>query len=285
MLSFKDINRCILKRESQMYENDDSLLLADESITAFTEKHKIYTVHSQDIFIDTVKKLHHVATISDRILPMKAYLDLVRKLQQDDGKNVCMDDEFLAACVYLSLEVSLFSAVYCLKGLSSDFKETKMNRDVISITHSISSADVRHKLSKPNEIRGAVESNTIQTSYNRLVRRIHLHQKTPDIIKKIQSNGTKQEVMRDFGLTLTDFELVLKIAKRDKLLQGLPRKVEQDIKMKLTTGNHDDIERYAREHEMSLHQAINEVVQQFFISQKLRQQQLADPQRAANALI
>lgn len=252
------------------------LPLSPEAVAEFAKTHDLYRIGNFDIFADTAEKVYAVAVISDRILPLKSYLDLVRKLQQEEEKQVCVDDEFLAACVMLDLEVSVFSAVYCLKGLSSDFKETKMNRDMIDASSHFSAADLRHKLSKPNEIRGAVESNTIYTSFNRLVRRMHLYKCAEEIMQQLDGGIPKQEIMRNFALTLTDFELVIKIGKHNYNQMNSQRRIEGEQRLRLNNDNLIDLKDYAHNHGINmLNQALNDVLEQFFIQQKVRQQSAA----------
>jgi hypothetical protein len=250
-----------------------NLPISKEAIVEFSQKHNLYRISDLDIFVDTVDKLNMVTSISDRILPLKSYLDLVRKLQQDEQKPICMDDEFLASCVLLDLEISIFSAVYCLKGMANDFKETKMGREVIDPLEPTPMADLRHKLSKPNEIRGAVESNTIYTSYNRLLRRMHLHESANDILIQLSQGIPKQEIMRNFSLTLTDFDLVMRISKYDHTRMQNQKRLEGEQRLKLNNDNLIDLKEYAENQGIiNINQALNDVLEQFFIQQKVRQQ-------------
>ncbi len=234
-------------------------------IEAFYKSNKVFTIKSLDVFVNTINILYEIAEIADRIIPIKTYLDLVRNNQQEEGKPICLDDEFLAACKLLNLEISLFSAVYFMRGISVDFKETKFNRNSVELLSPVILADLRHKLSKPNEIRGAVESNTIQTCYARLVRRINLHTRSREIIKRIQFGISKQEVMREFGLTLTDFELVYRIAQRENMIKPGIRKREMEMRYMLNTDNHSLVQEYAESAKLPPQEVLNDIVEKFFM--------------------
>jgi len=255
----------ILKRESQMKQD---ICPDRKAVEEFYSKNKVFTIKSLDIFEDTVKKLYHVADIADRIIPIKAYLDLVRHLQQEEKTSICLDDEFLAACSLLNLEISLFSAVYFMRGISVDFKETKFNRNTVELLNNVILADLRHKLSKPNEIRGAVESNTIQTCYSRLVRRLNLYKRSTEIIKRIQYGISKQEVMREFALTLTDFELVYRIAQRHNMIKPGQKRKEIEMRYLLSSNNNNLLQEYAEDSELSAQEILNDIVEKFFMQVK-----------------
>ncbi len=256
-------NRFNLRRESQMKpENCPDV----QNIKKYYDDNKVFTIKSYDVFVSTVNTLFDVASISDRIIPIKAYLDLVRKTQLEASVSVCLDDEFLAACDFLKLEISLFSAVYFMRGISIDFKETKFNRNPVDLLDIMILADLRHKLSKPNQILGAVESNTIQTCYARLVRRINLHKRSEQIIKRIQAGVSKQEVMREFSLTLTDFELVYRIAQRGNLIQPNFKRREFEMRYILTSSNHDALQEYAYSNSLAPQEVVNEIVEKFFMT-------------------
>jgi hypothetical protein len=243
-----------------------------QSIKEYFDKNKVFSIKSIDVFTDTVERLNYVATIADRIIPIKTYLDLIRNSQQEASAKICLDDEFLAACDFLSLEISLFSAVYFMRGTSVDFKETKYNRNPIDLENSTILADLRHKLSKPNEIRGAVESNTIQTCYSRLVRRLNLFKRSPEIIKRMQVGVSKQEVMREFNLTLTDFELVYKIAQRENLISPMQRRRDQDYRYILTSSNQAALQEYTSSVGVSNQEMVNDIVEKFFAQLEEAQQ-------------
>lgn len=247
-------------------------LLDAATLQNFVKQHTLYKVTNLALFESTINHFINVLLVSDRILPIKAYLDIVREAQAQKQEEVSNDNDFLAACVYLNVEISIFSAVYCAKGWSIDFKETKSNREIVDITQKQTAADINHKLSKPNEIRGAVESNTIQTSYNRLKRRMYLQVKAPEIAKCLQMGVAKQEIMRDFTLTLTDFELVVQFAHRQNLVADLPRKRDQDIKIKLLGSNHQYLTEYAQNNDMNLQDAVNNLIQLFFVQKKASEQ-------------
>ncbi|MFM2344866.1 MAG: hypothetical protein RLZZ210_1478 [Pseudomonadota bacterium] len=254
-----------------------------KQIEAFYTSNKVFTIKSLDVFINTVNTLYDIACIADRIIPIKAYLDLVRHNQQEAGASICLDDEFLAACNLLNLEVSLFSAVYFMRGISVDFKETKFNRNSVDILSTTILADLRHKLSKPNEIRGAVESNTIQTCYARLVRRINLHKRSGEIIKRIQFGISKQEVMREFALTLTDFELVYRIAQRENMIKPGIRKRETEMRYMLGSDNHSLLQEYAEHTKLPAQEVLNDIVEKFFMQLNKKKSKKDSMEKSENA--
>ncbi len=262
----------ILKRESQMKQ---SLCPDRSAIEDFYNKNQLFNIKSIDVFEDTVNKLYYVSSIADRVIPIKAYLDLVRNMQQEDNTSICLDDEFLAGCALLNLEISLFSAVYFMRGISVDFKETKFNRNVVDLINNVILADLRHKLAKPNEIRGAVESNTIQTCYSRLLRRINLYKRSNEIIKRIQYGISKQEVMREFGLTLTDFELVYRLAQRQNMIQPGTKRRDVEMRYALTTNNNHMLQEYSKYADISAQEVLNDIVEKFFIQLKVKDKKFA----------
>ncbi|MDB6014970.1 MAG: hypothetical protein JWL65_7220, partial [Gammaproteobacteria bacterium] len=94
----------------------------------FAQKHRLLQFSTVDALVNTTALLHRVVLLSDKILVIKAYLDLVRELQAKDGRPRCFEDEFVLAVAYLGLEVSKVSHIVFLRGESPDFRPTKARR-------------------------------------------------------------------------------------------------------------------------------------------------------------
>jgi len=88
-----------------------------------------------EVLADTVILLHKIVSLSDKVLPMKAYLDIVQDIQRNavPPRPPCSEDIFMIAAAFLQVEIAKQGAFYYLKGESPEVKETKKLRKLLDL--------------------------------------------------------------------------------------------------------------------------------------------------------
>jgi hypothetical protein len=219
---------------------------------------------SPEVLADTNSLLYQIVSLSDKQMPIKAYLDLVREIQDRAKLQKCSEDVFMACAAFLALEISKLGAVYYLKGESPDYRETKRNRIPQDLRNESLLKMLAGNLARPNDRRGRVENEMIVASINRLRHLIMLSQRVHEVAKRLNQQATKQAVILEFGLTLTDYDTIIRMARRDKLIVSRAREKDPENRYELRNELHAKVKAFAEERGFTPRRALNEILDDFF---------------------
>lgn len=220
---------------------------------------------------NTVSLLYNIVVLADKNMPIKAYLDLVRQIQVHEERPRCFEDEFVLAVGFLELEASKLGAVTYLKGESPDYKETKRSRVLLNTDDESVLKTLSAGLARPNQERGRVEMDMIESAHKRMAKLIDLHNALPEVVKKIQEGATKLDVMRQVTvgilkekMTLTDYDAIMRMARREKLLAHRNRQKDPDNKYELRNDNHARVKQLATTLGITPRRALNKILDDFW---------------------
>jgi hypothetical protein len=226
---------------------------------------------SGETLADTVALLYKIVRLSDKNFAIKAYIDLLRQIQSNEGSPQCFEDEFVIAVAFLGLEVSKLGAVTYLKGESPDYTETKRRRHALDITDETVLKNISSGLARPNEQRGRVETDMIESAHRRMAKLIDLHNAIPAVAKALSREATKQQIMNEIKigllqekLTLTDYDLICRMGRREGALQFKNRKKDPDNSYELRSENHERMKKLADELGTTPRRALNKILDDHF---------------------
>lgn len=317
-------------------KNKDML---SKKLLAFVQNYPTMSIPSQRVLADTVIILHGLVEVSDKVLTLKSYYNMVqdmqrttyladslawetlnhlpretdeeqaalqlqvdalrrdyqvqgaarltealasitmldktpqertRQLLQDAKPFLCTDDVFMVACAYLGVEIGKHGSVFYLKGESPDFKETKRNRSPRNLRHEKVLRDLSESLYRLDQDRGKVEQSYIDGGFNHLVKRNDLRMKMRAAaawIKQGKREGqqySKTDVINAFNLSLTNYERMMSMARREGLLlMRAPRKDPTNA-YTLSTKNHAQVIAFAEKFGHSPSKTLNKILDDHF---------------------
>lgn len=239
-------------------------------------------VPSLDILADTVRELYTLVSLSDKVLPLKSYFNLVQDIQrtkflahinnnsvqaqQEAQRKLCTEDTFMVACAFLDVEIAKQGSVFYLKGESPEFKETKKNRNPLNLSDEVILKKLSSSLARPDAERGAVERGQIDSGFNHLVKLIALSNIMQDAIRWIKSdeNVRKIDVRKKYGLSHTDYERIMTMARRTGLISFRNRKKDPANNYILRSQNHNRVVEYAEQFGHSPQKTLNKILDDFF---------------------
>lgn len=196
--------------------------------------------------------------------------ELLRKLEHDAQRRLCTEDVFMVACAFIDVEIAKQGSVYYLKGESPDFKETKKNRNPLSLSDEVVLKTLSSGLARPDEERGAVERGQIDSGFNHLVRLNMLHITMTKVVSWIKEGDQKNtprrkiDVRKHFGLSHTDYERIMSMARREGLISFRNRKKDPSNSYILRTNNHQRVVEYAEKFGHSPQRTLNNILDDFF---------------------
>lgn len=189
-------------------------------------------------------------------------------------RPLAFEDEFVLAVSFLDLEVSKLGAITYLKGESADYKETKRNRSLLDTRNESVLKSLSAGLTRPNDKRGSVEMGMISSSQNRLSKLIELHDVMPEVVRLHGLGKTKFEVLqlvdvkwkvRDSkGLTLTDYDIIMRMARREKLISFRNRQKDPTNSYELRDNNHARVKEMADVWGVTPRRALNKILDDFW---------------------
>lgn len=196
--------------------------------------------------------------------------DLLQKLDQDAQRRLCTEDVFMIACAFLEVEIARQGSVCYLKGESPDFKETKKNRNPLNLSDEVVLKTLSSGLARPDEERGAVERGQIDSGFNHLVRLNNLHLTMTRVIRWIREGDQKNtprckiDVRKHFGLSHTDYERIMSMARREGRISFRNRKKDPSNSYVLREKNHQRVVGYAGKFGHSPQKTLNKILDDFF---------------------
>jgi len=242
-----------------------------QALLQFANSKRLLRFASGQTLADTTALLYKIVRLSDKNLAIKAYLDLVREIQANEGHPQCFEDEFVLAVAYIDLEVGKLGAITYLKGESPDYKETKRHRHLLDTTDENVLKNLSAGLTRPNEERGSVEIGMIDSGHKRLAKMIDLHNAIPEVVKLADAGMTKIELLREVKiglrrekLTLTDYDVICRMARREKAMPFKNRKRDPANSYELRTDNHERVKEIAGNLGMTPRRALNKILDDHF---------------------
>ena len=186
-------------------------------------------------------------------------------------RPLAFEDEFMLAVAFLDLEVSKLGAITYLKGESADYKETKRNRSLLDTRDESVLKNLSAGLTRPNDERGSVEMGMIDSSQKRLAKLIDLHAAMPEVVRRLNEGATKLDVLRDVKvgffkekLTLTDYDIISRMARREKLIAFRNRQKDPANNYELRSDNHQRVKAIADKLGITPRRALNKILDDFF---------------------
>lgn len=245
-------------------------------------------VPSPDVLADTVKELYPLVNLSDKVLPLKSYFNMVQDIQrtkhtadalqrdsagvdreviqQSVQRKLCTEDVFMVACSFLEVEIAKQGSVYYLTGESPDFKETKKNRNPLNLNDEVVLKNLSSGLARPDTERGAVERGQIDSGFNHLVKLNQLHNIMLEAVKwmKADERIRKVDVRKKYDLSHTDYERIMSMARRSGLISFRNRKKDPLNNYTLRSNNHERIVEYSTQFGFTPQKTLNKVLDDFF---------------------
>jgi CheY-like chemotaxis protein len=186
-------------------------------------------------------------------------------------RPLAFEDEFMLAVAFLDLEVSKLGAITYLKGESPDYKETKRNRSLLDTRDESVLKNISAGLARPNDERGSVEKGMIASAHKRLAKLIDLHAAMPEVVRRLNEGATKLDVLRDVKvgffkekLTHTDYDIIIRMARREKLIAFRNRQKGPANNYELRSDNHQRVKAIADKLGITPRRALNKILDDFF---------------------
>ena len=245
-------------------------------------------VPSPDVLADTVKELHPLVNLSDKVLPLKSYFNMVQDIQrtkhthaamraagealsreaiqQGVSRKLCTEDIFMVACSFLEVEIAKQGSVYYLSGESPDFKETKKNLNPLVLSEEEELKTLSSGLARPDTDRGAVERGQIDSGFNHLVRLNQLHNLMLESVRLMKADErlTKVDIRKKFNISHTDYERMMSMARRSGLISFRNRKKDPSNSYTLRNDNHERVSEHAKNFGHTPQKMLNKILDDFF---------------------
>lgn len=245
-------------------------------------------VPSPDVLADTVKELYSLVNLSDKVLPLKSYFNMLQDVQrskhtlalmqsggeavtreavqQSVQRKLCTEDVFMVACSFLDVEIAKQGSFHYLSGESPDFKETKKNRNPLNLNDEVVLKSLSSGLARPDTDRGAVERGQIDSGFNHLVRLNQLHNLMFEVVRMIKADDklTKVDIRKKFDLSHTDYERMMSMARREGLMTFRNRKKDPTNSYTLRADNHERVTEYAKQFGRTPQKTLNSILDDFF---------------------
>nr|MDO6948486.1 hypothetical protein [Xanthomonas vasicola]MDO6960476.1 hypothetical protein [Xanthomonas vasicola] len=256
----------------------------DEKVLHMAQEMRSLLVPSPDVLLDTVRQLHPIVSLSNKVLPLKSYFNIVQDIQRtkfvasvgptvgvDSAKKqaqraLCTEDIFMLACAYLQLEIAKQGSIYYLTGESPDFKETKLNRNPLDLSDEVALKTISSGLARPDAERGAVERGQIDSGFNHLAKINTLHRTMQDAVALFKQDPAlrKIDIRNKFGLSHTDYERMMSMARREGLISLRSRKKDPANSYQLKQNNHARVVEIAKKRGHTPQKTLNQILEDFF---------------------
>lgn len=265
-----------MQAASRQVEVLGGLSRIEAAVTASTEigdKKRLLEVivEARRVMSDVRKTLQEKITVlQDALSPYSAVMPALQEVVAG-LRPLAFEDEFMLAVAFLDLEVSKLGAITYLKGESADYKETKRNRSLLDTRDESVLKNLSAGLTRPNDERGSVEMGMIDSSQKRLAKLIDLHAAMPEVVRRLNEGATKLDVLRDVKvgffkekLTLTDYDIISRMARREKLIAFRNRQKDPANNYELRSDNHQRVKAIADKLGITPRRALNKILDDFF---------------------
>lgn len=250
-----------------------------ERIIEIVSEVKDLIVPFPEVLAECVVALHSLVTISDKVLPLKSYFNVLREVidhhlattSEINTANRLTEDTFMVACAVLDLDVGKQGGVSYLKGAAvQDAKERKKNRAPVDLRNGVVLKNLSAGLARPDQERGTIERGQIESGFNHLVRLTNMRRNMLNAVEWIKEGEEKGiqrrkiDVMRKFDIKNIEYEKMMTMARREKLIDFKNKKLDEDNNYRLSPSNHERIMERAAEFGFKPERLLNNVVKDFF---------------------
>lgn len=202
--------------------------------------------------------------------------------------QLCTEDVFCAACSFLELFLSKRGSIYYINGESPDFKETKKDRDPLSLENEVTLKTFASNLARPDSDRGDVERGQIDYGFNLLTKQYHLYSLMPKVVQWYEEGQTlmtprrKIDVRKKFNLTLREYDTIMTMARQTGLVESIARRKGSQEKYTLNTKIEERVIEEAKRRGHTPNRALNAILKDFFmlIDNKRRKAQVREAHAA-----
>lgn len=252
--------------------------LLGERIVEIASELKDLIVPFPEVLVECVVALHSLVAISDKVLPLKSYFNVLREVIDKQQSNAetntasrLTEDTFMVACAVLDLDIGKQGGVSYLKGAAvQDSKERKKNRAPVDLRNGVVLKNLSSGLARPDQERGTIERGQIESGFNHLVRLTTMRRNMLDAvawIKESEEKGIQRrkiDVMRKFDIKNIEYEKMMTMARREKLIDFKNKKLQDNNNYRLSASNHERIVARAQEYGFKPERLLNSVVKDFF---------------------
>jgi hypothetical protein len=212
-----------------------------------------------------------------------------QRLEQQATQFLATEDVFVAACMFLKVEISKDRSMLFIKGESPDFKEPRREREPVLLSGQAHSANtvkkISHSLSRPDDDRGEVEQNHITAAFNHLVKinKYYAQVKAVASFLNEDSSRTKKDAILFFEITNTDFERITLLARRAGILSWrVKRRTPNSYPINIE--NQEFLSEYAKKVQMTESKALNDIITRFARFLRMKEEQQKREAQAQKAL-
>ncbi|WP_323025715.1 hypothetical protein [Castellaniella sp.] len=273
---------------------DDAALARD--IQKFAQGFRSLLIPSAEVLTNTAILLRRLIRLSDKVLPVKSYFNMVQQMQRaaflaegmaadaiqaeglpgvqrlerESQRALCTEDTFVIVCSFLGGEVAKQGSVHYLRGQSPDFKETKKHRNPLDLSKEVVLKGLASALARPDQERGSIERGQIDSGFNHLARLNTLAIVMLDVVEWIrfcEKNNTpcrKIDVRTRFDLSHTDYERVMAMARRAGLYALRSNTKDPANKYTLKAKVHQRVVAQAAVYGYTPQKTLNKILDDFF---------------------
>ena len=193
-------------------------------------------------------------------------------LEQQATQFLTTEDIFVAACMFLQVQISKDRSMLFIAGESPDFKDSKRERQPVILDEAAKS--VSHSLSRPDNNRGNVEQNCITSAFNYLVKLNKFYAQIKAVATYLNEDPsrTKKDAMRFFGLSSSNFEDIMVLARREGIVEWRIRR-RPATRLPINANNQDFIAAWADARKITEAKALNQIVTLYARAYRLQEKQ------------
>lgn len=181
----------------------------------------------------------------------------------------------MLACAFLNVKLSRHGNYEYLDGESPTFRETKRKRHFINLEDERQLKKYAWRLTRPYIDRGDVGKKEIKTAFRHLGRLRHFHllkEKVLTWLRTTRESGADYraaEVSQHFKISTHDYQRILLLAEAEGL--HIPPSSDRQLNTyTLSARNHQKIQALAKRQDITPQQALNHVLEQFFVMIEVR---------------
>ena len=193
-------------------------------------------------------------------------------LEQQATQFLTTEDIFVAACMFLQVQISKDRSMLFVSGESPDFKDSKRERQPVNLDEAAKS--VSHSLSRPDNNRGSVEQNCIASAFNHLVKLNKFYAQIKAVAAYLNEDAdrTKKDAMQFFKLSSTSFENIMVLARREGIVEWRIRR-RPATRLPINASNQDFIAAWADARKITEAKALNQIVALYARAWRLQEKQ------------
>ncbi|MCL2876018.1 MAG: hypothetical protein FWF12_06965 [Betaproteobacteria bacterium] len=185
-----------------------------------------------------------------------------QQLEQYSMPFLATEDVFVAACMFLRVKISKDRSMFFIAGESPDFRDSIRDRQPIIVEDA--AKNISHSLSRPDRARGKVEMNSINSAFNNLVKLNRYYARVKAVAAYLNEDvaRTKKDAMQFFCITNTEFERIMKLARREGIVTWRVKRRTPN-QYPINASNQEFLTGYAERMQMTEGRALNDIIARF----------------------